>query len=256
MVVEDLVAEQLEAGAAVHGSFDELDAVYVAFGGAVAEGGEEGVGDGVSVALEAAQEALELGDVGGSDGVLPGVPGVEVLVAERGEAGPGELGSGGGVGREGDEGVEGLRQGRLLQERPCEGAGRGQGGRRWRGCRGWRVLAPGAYAAHDGAHAAGVALLLDLAVEAGGVAAALLPALGEVGQVGVEQRRRAARAGVAGWSAALQVAGDGAAIELEAVGDGGAVEALVVQVADVVVALLSSLLVRGGGAGVASGSPR
>jgi len=56
-LVEDLLAQEFEAGAAVHGPFDELEAVDVAIGGSVAVGEREGVGDGVVVSVEAGDEA-------------------------------------------------------------------------------------------------------------------------------------------------------------------------------------------------------
>ena len=49
VLAEDHLAEELEACAAVHGSFDELEAVFPSFGGSVAVGQREGVVDGVVV---------------------------------------------------------------------------------------------------------------------------------------------------------------------------------------------------------------
>jgi len=51
----------VQAGTAIHGALDELEAVDVAFGGAVAIQAGEGVDDGVVVGLEAGNEAFSGG---------------------------------------------------------------------------------------------------------------------------------------------------------------------------------------------------
>ena len=56
-VVEDLLAEEFEAGAAVAAAFEELEAVDVPFGGAVAVRERQGGVHGVAVAVEVVDEA-------------------------------------------------------------------------------------------------------------------------------------------------------------------------------------------------------
>jgi hypothetical protein len=86
--VEDLLAEEVEAGAAVAAALEELEAVDVPFRGSVAVRVRQGVVDRVAVGVEVGDEAPE-GVVGsGADGVAPGGPGVGV--AEVVEAGSGE----------------------------------------------------------------------------------------------------------------------------------------------------------------------
>ncbi len=102
------MAEELEAGAAVHLPFEHLDLVDGAFGLAVVPLGAECGGDGVVVAADAVGEG---GEGGQAAGVGCGEPAVEALgagavVGDLGEVAdegvePGEVGAAGGDGGEG-----------------------------------------------------------------------------------------------------------------------------------------------------------
>ena len=74
-------AEEGEAGAAVHLSFDHLDLVDVAFHGGGAVGQGEPGGDGVLVAPDAAGEGVQLGLVVGFNAGEPVLEGEQALAA-------------------------------------------------------------------------------------------------------------------------------------------------------------------------------
>ena len=73
--MEDLLAEEFEAGAAVAAALDELEAVDVPFGGAVAVRVQERGVHGVAVAVEVVNEASQGVAGSGSDDVATGDPG-------------------------------------------------------------------------------------------------------------------------------------------------------------------------------------
>src|SRR6266487_6327405 len=70
-VMDDAFAQQVEAGAAVHLSFDRFEPVDVAFGGAGAVGQGEPGGDGGHVLADPGGEGVQFGLVVGFDALEP-----------------------------------------------------------------------------------------------------------------------------------------------------------------------------------------
>ena len=71
-LMDDAFAQEVEAGAAVHLSFDRFDAVDVAFGGSGAVGQSQAGGDGVDVLADPGGEGVQFGLAGvGFDALKP-----------------------------------------------------------------------------------------------------------------------------------------------------------------------------------------
>src|ERR1700722_4587430 len=240
LVQEGHLAEEVEVGPAEHESLDVLEfAVFPFDGSAVPVEGEAVVAGG-----EAAGEAVELGllvlVLGGLE------PVVEAVAVQAGEdfrelgdvAGEGaEVGAGGGGA--GEAGLAVVVEAGGVGEDPAgdvAGSGRGGGGGRERA-----VAAEGPQVAADRAVAAAVAEGPCLGVQGGGAAAALVPAPGEVGFVGVEGGRAAAPGAEGGGGDLVGARGagveaDGGAGQPGVPGDRGGRVALGEQLPDLLVA--------------------
>src|SRR5262249_9059588 len=128
------LAEQGEAGAAVHLALDHLDLGDVAFEGGGAVGQRQPGGDGLLVQADAPGEGVQVGLVVGFDGGEPGLECEEALaVGHQLGDGPGEggrVGAGGGEG--GEPGLPGGVQAGGGGQQPAgdlAGLGDGRGGR-------------------------------------------------------------------------------------------------------------------------------
>src|SRR6202030_1302078 len=244
LVQEGHLAEEVEVGPAEHESLDVLEFAVCPFDGSAVPVEGESVADGVAVVAEAAGEGVELGLLVLLLGGLE--PVVEAVAVQAGEdfrelgdvAGEGaEVGAGGGGA--GEAGLAVVVEAGGVGEDPAgdvAGSGRGGGGGRERA-----VAAEGPQVAADRAVAAAVAEGPCLGVQGGGAAAALVPAPGEVGFVGVEGGRAGAPGAEGGGEDLVGARGagveaDGGAGQPGVPGDRGGRVALGGQLPDLLVA--------------------
>jgi hypothetical protein len=184
---EDALAEQREAGAAVHLAFDQLGAGVEAFDRAGVPGQGQAVEDGLVVPADALGEGAQLGAGGaGVDVVEPGGEAGAVQAGEDlGELGdvPGQGAEFGAAAEDGGEGggPVGVEAGGVGQDPAGDLAGGRRGGR---GRRGGQAEQAGV--AVGGAVAAGVAGRGDLLVQGADAGGALVPSLAQVRFPGVQ----------------------------------------------------------------------